>query len=455
MSESPHSVRVQEIDWTTLLPITRIFRSFRMAIHPPKLVVALMMVVLLYGSGRLLDVAWGPQVLPNEIAEYRVQPLDGYHQWREANSEVAAESRRPIFATLLNYKLARLNTLAASAASLDFGLEGLINERYRRDTVVGAVRDLFVLPGWMWQTHRVFFLISAIITLLLWAVFGGTISRMAALESARDHPISTIESVRFAVGRFVWFALTPVVPLLVVAGVAVALALGGLVFFNLPGLDIVGGLLFILALVGGLVIALILIGLALAIHLIYPAIAVEGTDGFDALARSYNYVVGRLWRTLLYQAVALVYGAITYLFVGAVIFATLVATHRFVGWGVMATTGDDGQTNRFDAIMPAPGVGNLAYMPDFAALDFSGKAAAVLVMVWSYLLIALVAAYAISFYFSVSTHIYLLLRRAADGTEFDDVYIDPVEEQLVAPHPPAAPEKVEPTGDSDSQKSGA
>jgi hypothetical protein len=54
--------------------------------------------------------------------------------------------------------------------------------------------------------------------------------------------------------------------------------------------------------------------------------------------------------------------------------------------------------------------------------------------VWLKLLIALLPAFTVSYYFCAYTWMYLLLRRAADGTEFDDLYLDePI------PDPDAAP----------------
>ena len=61
--------------------------------------------------------------------------------------------------------------------------------------------------------------------------------------------------------------------------------------------------------------------------------AIEGPDAFDAVSRSYSYVFNRPWRWLFYNVVAIVYGAITYLFLGTLVFLTLWMTHRFIGYG--------------------------------------------------------------------------------------------------------------------------
>ena len=83
--------------------------------------------------------------------------------------------------------------------------------------------------------------------------------------------------------------------------------------------------------------------------------------------------------------------------------------------------------NRFDLILAAPELGVLT--PDLGGADLtiSGKISAGLVWLWVTLFRALLPAYAISFFITANTWIYLLLRRAADGNELDDVYLGPSE----------------------------
>jgi hypothetical protein len=56
----------------------------------------------------------------------------------------------------------------------------------------------------------------------------------------------------------------------------------------------------------------------------------------------------------------------------------------------------------------------------------------------------MLGAFAISFYFSANTIIYVLMRHEVDATELDDVYLEQTDEdfgELPAPAPtPAAPE---------------
>src|SRR4051812_40227702 len=59
--ESPNdnaAVTLRGIDWRSAFPFTLIFRSFRVAIHPSKLMLALLALLLIYGGGRILDGLW-------------------------------------------------------------------------------------------------------------------------------------------------------------------------------------------------------------------------------------------------------------------------------------------------------------------------------------------------------------------------------------------------------------
>ena len=49
---------VRGINWKETFPFTLIFRSFRIAIHPSKLVLALLALLAIYCGGRLLDAIW-------------------------------------------------------------------------------------------------------------------------------------------------------------------------------------------------------------------------------------------------------------------------------------------------------------------------------------------------------------------------------------------------------------
>jgi len=310
-------------------------------------------------------------------------------------------------------------------------------------TTVAALRDLFVvIPGWLWHHHRGPLLLWLLLALPAVALLGGAVARMAAAHATRDERLSLREAMRFVQPRFLAFVLTPLMPLAIVLAVAALMSAGGFVIFNPPawGIDILGGLLFGIAILCGFIIAAALLLTAMGIHLVYPAAAVNGSDVFDAIARAFNYVLNRPWRWLFYNAIAIFYGALTYLFLLLVIMLAAWATQRFVGQWVFTTT--DLGANRFETILPAQGLSTWQSSIDYASLDWSGRVSAFLVHCWMGLLLAILPAYLVSYYLSVNTWIYSLLRRDADGIELEDLLVDPPFD----PH--AVPKAAEPAQDA-------
>jgi hypothetical protein len=179
----------------------------------------------------------------------------------------------------------------------------------------------------------------------------------------------------------------------------------------------------------------VLLGTFGGFNLMYPTIAVEGSDSFDAISRSFSYVYARPWRMLLYTLVAIIYGALCYLFVRLFIWLMLSLTHHFVGAGMWAHAPS---TDALWSTMWPPPTQRLSYDIDFLTLRGDQDIAASLVAFWVYLAVGMLGAFAISFYFTANTIIYYLMRHEVDATELDDVYLEQSEEDFAdATAPPA------------------
>jgi hypothetical protein len=166
----------------------------------------------------------------------------------------------------------------------------------------------------------------------------------------------------------------------------------------------------------------------------------EGTDSFDAVSRCFGYLVARPWHWLFYSILALVYGAVGYLFLGGVIYLTMSITHHLVDMGVFAQMADE--SSRWHAIMPRPRLGQLLYTFNWdGGLGFTGKAAAGMIWVWSFFLTSLIGAYTVSFFYCSNTVIYQLLRQSSEQTRPDEIAADSVEAAPV--DPTQTPDKVE------------
>jgi hypothetical protein len=173
-----------------------------------------------------------------------------------------------------------------------------------------------ISPGVSPQTRFYLFLIL-LWNLAVWAFFGGVITRLAAVQLANRGPITLRQAVRFVAARYVNYLLSPLVPIGIIAAVAVGLILYGLVAL----IPFVGDLLLIglglpLVIVGGAIMAVFLVGLV-GYPLMYPTLSVEGdsSDTFDALSRSINYVYQAPWHYIWYWIVAVLYGAAVTFFV--------------------------------------------------------------------------------------------------------------------------------------------
>ncbi len=295
---------------------------------------------------------------------------------------------------------------------------------------------------WLVCEHWVYALIFLILGLGVVAFFGGAVHRISALHFAREEKISLTQALKFSCSRFLSFFTAPLIPLAFILVIAGLLALGGLVgSFWYVG-EVLMGVLFFLAIAGGLVIALMGIGLVGGFPLMYPTIAVEGSDSFDAISRSFNYIFARPWRSALYGLVALVYGTVTYLFVRFIAYLALSATHVFVKWGIIGY-GDrlHGDADKLDVLWTAPTFDSLFGPFNWEAMTGAMPVVAWLIGLWVFLVAAAVTAYLLSYAASATTIIYCLLRRKVDATDLDDVYVEEAEEEELIPT--EAPEAAE------------
>src|SRR5439155_17483860 len=137
-----------------------------------------------------------------------------------------------------------------------------------------AYNFIAVGPVWLIRFHPLYFVLFAMLFLAAWSLFGGAISRIAAVHVARDEKISVRQALNFAVGKFASFVCAPVIPLVLAIIIGLVIAAGS-VLGNIPWLGtIIVGALFFLALLAGFVMTLVLIGLIGGFNLMYPTVAV-------------------------------------------------------------------------------------------------------------------------------------------------------------------------------------
>jgi len=223
-----------------------------------------------------------------------------------------------------NFILAGAGRHLANALGLAFGSSGAqsgIN-------LIGAARELGQI-FWSFvpinpRTAAFFDVVRVgVFYLIVWLVFAaivGVITRISAVQVARDENIGIKEALRFAMRKYLSYFAPPVL-------VIVAFLIVGILFnFVLSLLNLiptVGPTLFALAfpimiILGLVAVVVILFGL-LGSPLMGPAIGVEGQDTFDALSRAYHYSIQRLGKYVLYMIVLLFFMCVSTWFIDAFI----------------------------------------------------------------------------------------------------------------------------------------
>ncbi len=329
-----------------------------------------------------------------------------------------------IFSSLLKYEKTCLHA-ALMAASRGNIMGGLRNAGNPQAGFVVNMIQCFKGVGWLVRIHWVFGTALMIFGLGVWSFLGGAIYRIAALQAARDEKISMARALRFSGGKFLSFFVAPLIPLVVIVILGGLIVIGSLLI-NIPILGplLYSLLLFLPALIVGVIIAFLLFGFVGGGPLMYPTIAVEGSDSFDAISRSISYIFGRPWRAGLYALVAVIYGSVCYLFVNLFIYVSLSATRTAIKVGTWAGgTKMKGAVDRIDPMWGQPKFDALHGGVNHAAMSWSESLASWIMMLWIYLLIGVVIAFVVTFFVSASTMIYYLLRRQVDATDLDDVYV--------------------------------
>src|SRR5213078_176790 len=121
--------------------------------------------------------------------------------------------------------------------------------------------------------------------------------------------------LRFVAARYVSYLAAPLVPLAFIALIAFLTVLYGLIHLIPFVGDIADSVAWPILVLLGFGQAVLLIGLV-GYPLMYATVSAEGSDTFDALSRSYNYVFQSPWNYIWYRAVAIVYGMALVFFVG-------------------------------------------------------------------------------------------------------------------------------------------
>lgn len=331
---------------------------------------------------------------------------------------------------------------------LPAGRQGL----WENNSIIGCLANMFITaPTWLitgaapmrdiGATHgmglflrRLLYLLSVLllagISLMAAALAGAMICRQTALEFSGNRPTFSA-NIAFTISHLGSFIKAPLLPFITILGTGLVLTIlsfiGAIPFLG----EIFIGAIFVVFLILGFIIMLMVLGIIGGLNLIYPTLAVEGSDSFDAISRSFSYVYARPWRMLFYTLLLLVYGAVTYLFLTFAMYVLLAGVHVFVGWGMTLfgmLHGWNTGSGKLDAMWQPPHFGALIAPINWWAMNWSETIGAIFLYFWLFLAVTLLGAYVISYYFAGNTILYLLLRRSVDGQGLNEIYPDAAED---------------------------
>jgi len=460
---------------------TELFRTFQIALDPKKLVLAAAGIVVMWLGWLALSTAFyaartKPVDADFQPAAYEARGLTvDEAKKRAAEDFVAAQARYQLIEDLAGphgafrvapwhenrgpnpFQLAtgQLRRPWTPGHSLDWLLTDQVPVLI--EPLVKLLRPIVLLlspraDGW----NRIYLILITFWTLLVWGVFGGAITRLAAVQLAgKDRP-GLSEAVRFVIARYVSYVSAPLVPLACVALIVLLCVLYGVIHLIPVVGDIADSIAWPFLVLLGFGQAVLLIGMV-GYPLMYATISAEGSDTFDALSRSYNYVLQSPWNYIWYSIVAVIYGVVLVFFVGFMGSMVVYLTK----WSVSQTPGTEYFASRRvdnlfifaptsfgwrDLLLSVePGADSEARVAALQSNFYSWNYfSAAFVSLWITLIFLLVIGFAYSYYFTAFTQIYFLMRRKVDDVDLDEVYLE--EDEPDEPHLPPVPPASAPPG---------
>ena len=288
---------------------------------------------------------------------------------------------------------------------------------------------LAIMAGAAWKVG-LFFAGLSLLLIFIWSYLGGIISRIAAVNMTKDEGLDLKKSISFANKKCISLFSPFILSVLGFLFFLVCNLLGGLVG-RIPYVgELLVALFLPLAIISGFIMIFIFIGFAFGHKFFIPTIAVESSDAFDAVSRSFQYLYAEPWRYIWYVLTAMVYGVITTAFVwffgGLMIIGSLITVR--VGMGL-----------KFADILSMTGLHNCVQAPASAPATYI--IAAYIIMFWLVLIIGVLLAYVVSYCFSAHTIIYLLMRKKVDDIEMTELYEEePAGDLNAAPEAPKTDE---------------
>jgi hypothetical protein len=291
--------------------------------------------------------------------------------------------------------------------------------RHMHDVPHTAYQDVYhlfvILPRDLVRDHWPALLTVVPLTVVLWSILGGAVCRSAACEISVRATMPWRATLAFGIRKAPAFIASFAGPLVLIWLITGVCCLFGLLFRTRITAEL-GALAFGFFLLAGFIFAVLSLGFLVGHFMLIPALACEGTDSFDAVQRTYAYVIARPGRLCIYTIILL------FTIILAVALAALMTTtsvhFAFTASGAPAT-------------LP----GGVTDDPEVAF-----RPTRILLHLWLAVVLGLFGSYILSLYFCASTTMYLIMRRLVDGQDIGELWMPvPAGEAPGVPPIPAAP----------------
>jgi hypothetical protein len=444
MREQRTSVNGVEIG--TIFQFQKIVSAIGSSFHPARLIVSLLMVLVLLASGSLWDSistvdasALGTNnheellqsravaiaqaatslghIAPEDSNTWTAVEAQAYmlSAWEEFVFEGDVQEKDRIEFTRLFVELERVRRRGSFEASATYVIHQwntIVNAGVALDLPTmwsGVVSILWDLPQLLWnQGYHWFISLYGLLLVYVLCIGGGAIARMEICWHGQSHRLSVGEAFDYSLGHWRQLLAAVLAPAMIVASIAVFLMLMGLVLLSVPWLNFIGAILYGFALLLGFLVAVIAVGYATCFPLLIPATIAEGCGGEESIQRAFSYVISQTLRYLVYVLIVLISLVVGYVLVELIANLTLRITANLVDAG---TLNDSLRSAGVLQQQTIPAVG----------LAWYESGAGYVIHFWETIIRCLVAGWVFSGFFSMSTMVYLLMRKACDNRDTLDV----------------------------------
>lgn len=441
---------VDGIEFGSIFQFQRIFHAIGSSMQPSRLLIGLGMVLTLIASGRLWDSISGEDattlsqtVTADELQQIRTLAIasaatalghdapEGSNEWsvneaqlylleawkdylyegnvtRDERNEfeqiyIALESVRPHGP----FESSKIFVADAWSRIVDGGLNLDAVQMWR-----GAVSIVWELPQLLWQGGFHWFIsLFGFLLICVMCIGGGAISRMQACWHSRSERLSVGEAIDFSIFRWRTLLRAVLAPAMFVAALTIVLMLMGFILLNVPWLNLIGGLLYGILLLIGLLISIIAVGYAACFPMLIPAVVVEDCGGSEAIQRSFAYLFSKALSYLGYLVVLVVSLVLGYLVVRLIANLTLDFTANLTG------------VFTFNQSLHSAGSPQGIVIPTIG-LSWYEYSTGWFISVWETVVHDLTIGWVFSGFFSASTMLYLLMRNTCDGQDSRDIWWD-------------------------------